>query len=143
MGQRLLLAQQNNKNADIRRGDAADAAGLANIGRADFAKLFDGFQPQATLDGIVKVFRDGHFFQAPHFPHLGFLLFEVALVLQLNLGLFGSMRMDRRPFGIERGKGRIADLRAAEQFRGADRLTKRGAADLFQILVQFRGRCDG
>lgn len=43
--QELLLPQENNKHADIRRGDAADAAGLADAGRADALELFDGLQP--------------------------------------------------------------------------------------------------
>ena len=43
--QKLLPAQENDQNADIRRGDAADAAGLADIGGADAAQLFDSLQP--------------------------------------------------------------------------------------------------
>ena len=76
------------------------------------------------MGSIVEALRNGHFFQPAHFPHLGFLLFEVAFVLELNLGLLGGMGMDRGAVGIEWGEGGIADLWATEQLRGTDRLGK-------------------
>ena len=39
--------QIDDKGRDVRRGDAGDPAGLAQVFRADGAELFPRFQPQA------------------------------------------------------------------------------------------------
>ena len=81
------------------------------------------------------------FLPAGAFPAPGLPAFEVAFVLELDLGLLGGMGMDRGAVGIERGEGGIADLRATEQLRGTDRLG-RGTAHRFEIGIEGGGGGD-
>src|SRR5262249_9446687 len=76
----------------IRRGDAAHPAGLAEVGGTNARQLFPRFDAELWHGGVVEMQRDRLRFQALKSLHFGGLPIDVAGVLGLQEHLLRHVR---------------------------------------------------
>ena len=124
---------------DVGGGNAFEAGGLADGGGAKAFEPVAGFGAQGAEVDIGQVGRNPVVFHCGGASDLGFLLADVAGVLDLELnvgGGFGRRRLVARQFGNE-----IAGHAGADQhFQTGRGLTERRQFELAQPLIDG-GRC--
>ena len=124
---------------DVGGGDAFEAGGLADGGGAEAFEPVAGFGAQGAEVAVGQVGRNPVVFHRGGASDLGFLLADVAGVLDLELnvgGGFGRGRLVARQFGNE-----IAGHAGADQhFQTGRGLPQRRQFELAQPLID-RGRC--
>src|SRR5262249_40995580 len=110
------------EDADVGRGHAGDARGLADRTRADALELLAALVGKSPEGGVVEVVRDRPAFQTAVLLQLAPLPVDVALVLELDLHLADGGPGQLRQFRQRAAEGVMADLRAAQEVEGGGRL---------------------
>ena len=89
---RRSLFHPDHQDADVGRGDAGDARGLAQGGGLDFGQLLAGFGAEAGHFGVIQPGRDLFVFQSLELGNFDFLAGDVAFVFDGNLDLLDDFR---------------------------------------------------
>ena len=124
------------QRGDIRRGDAGDPAGLAQVGRADGGQLLPGLQAETLQMGVVHVGGDGVLFQLLELLHVPHLAADVALVLHGDLHLLRRGLVQRRAVRIKGGQIGVGELGPPQQVDEEAAVVDGGGAPLGQQMVE-------
>src|SRR5256714_673217 len=116
-------SQIHQHDRQIRRGDAADAAGSTQVGRADAAQFFFRFRAQLRHSRVVEVSRDRSRFLSLEPFHLGRLPVDVSRIFG-----FQDYLLDGRWRCVEGSEGWIQLAQVAP-------IDVRPAEDFFQCLL--------
>ena len=131
--------------SDVGGGDAFEAGGLADGGGAEEIEAVAGFGAQGAEVEICQVGRDPVVFHGGGAADLGFLLTDVAGVLDFELDVRGGLGRGRRIAG-EVGDEVAGDAGAGEEFEAAGGLAERGEFEiarrsLIDGVAGMRRRC--